>query len=81
MAVTVTTEYSDWDTRGRPLKAHITTTPAGRAPSEGRIGVARATQASSTPRCTYRIVLLRSPHVCPMNAFTGRLLLDRSEMQ
>jgi YD repeat-containing protein len=37
MAVTVTTEYSNWDTHGRPRKARITTTPAGRPPSDQTI--------------------------------------------
>jgi hypothetical protein len=37
MGVTVTTDYSDWDAHGRPLKARITTSPAGRAPSDQAI--------------------------------------------
>jgi hypothetical protein len=37
LAVTLTTEYSDWDTHGRPRKAHITTTAAGRPPSDQAI--------------------------------------------
>ena len=32
--VVVTTEYSDWDTFGRPRKARISTTPGNRAPSD-----------------------------------------------
>lgn len=34
LAVTVTTDYSDWDAAGRPRKAHITTTPGNRPPSD-----------------------------------------------
>jgi YD repeat-containing protein len=37
LAVTVTTDYSAWDTHGRPRKAHITSSPAGRAPSDQAI--------------------------------------------
>ena len=36
MGVTVTSEYSDWDTRGRPRAARITTTPP-RPPSDQAI--------------------------------------------
>ncbi len=37
MGVTVTTDYSDWDAHGRPLKGRITTSPPGRAPSDQAI--------------------------------------------
>jgi YD repeat-containing protein len=35
--VTLTTEYSDWDSHGRPRKAHLTTTPGNRPPSDQAI--------------------------------------------
>ena len=34
MSVVVTTDYSEWDTYGRPRNAHITTSPGARPPSD-----------------------------------------------